>query len=859
MSTENRQITSEENSSELPSDDKLFAGQVHEQLPECEVFAGDEEFYKSLAESTRTTATQSGHAETNQLPTESIRHKRFSTIQKILITCIAAIAVIMLLYALLKSPSGPVTSWPQASSEQPAVGVRQSLLTKPPAESPLHPIQQQVQKPEPVHASGPAHPLSLEVAESLYQKRNYDKAYSAYNQLHQGLLTNSEEELLRDFLQLRMALCMKKAGNFDQANHLFRTVLQSHSPVIRATANYHLCLLEMQKKQYLKARARAYQTIGLISAVHSSKDWGPALRSNCCFLVAESITRKVLSLCDADNDLPAKLWVVTPWLDPFTGLSDTKLRSLLNSGSKQLSKGLLGPQIQKLANSNKAGLPRWSVICHSASIEELLARFAANTDLDVQWASGLNSIGIRKRPVSLYLPAATSPQFATIAAGCVGLLARFDEKGVVTIYNPANYSSLSKHVSLLTQEAISLWQKFILTFYTDERIPNAHFALGLLQAPQGKVVEAIAEYKLVANRFPHTSLAPVALLHSSKVKSNLHNYPGARDDLEQLVEQYPDTEIAEKAYLRLADATMNAGFKTEAARLYRKVYNLEFSLESQTSSALRAGRCFYEIKDFQSASKWLTRYIRLARDHSGKDIYSAYLLLGKSNLALGKTQPACDAFQCALAGQLPKEEYVETISALVKAHVKLKDFIKALDVLENIQSWQLSQKESIEILLLKSEILRTIGLADKAIAALRDRNEYTTEPQSKAKISFELAKCYITKGDLQLAQKKLTETLMTAEPGPLAHEVTLELADVCLKLGQNSQAISTCSQLLNSALPAQIKQKALHIMAAAYNQQKNYNKAALTLLGQWKETETLNKERTPDDQPTTEQSPMKAK
>jgi tetratricopeptide (TPR) repeat protein len=458
----------------------------------------------------------------------------------------------------------------------------------------------------------------------------------------------------------------------------------------------------------------------------------------------------------------------------------------------------------------------------------------------------------------LHLPATTTQQFVTVAAGCTGLLARLDEKGVVNIFNPADYSSLSEHISLLSEEAISLWQKLILTFYDDKRIPTAHFALGLLQTQKGQVNNAIAEYKLVANRFPHTPLAPLALSHSSKLKTNLHDYPGARNDLEQVIEQYPDTEIANQACLRLADVTMKAGLKTEAIRLYRKVYNLGFSLESQTTAALGAGKCFYQTKDFQSAEKWLMRYISLAKDHTSKDLYSAYFLLGKSNTALGKSEQACNAFQYALGGQLSKEEYIETVSALVKVHLKLGNSIQALDILENIQPWQFSQKESIEILLLKSEALRSMGLVDKAIVALRNRAEYIPDQQLKAKISFELAKCHIAEGNLELARRKLAEILITIEPSPFAHEVALKLADVCLQLGQNPQAISVCLQLLDSAPSAQIRQKALNILATVYNRQKNYEKAVLALLGRWNEAKTSGQKRTFDGPAVTDQPPTGA-
>ena len=437
----------------------------------------------------------------------------------------------------------------------------------------------------------------------------------------------------------------------------------------------------------------------------------------------------------------------------------------------------------------------------------------------------------------MYLPSATTQQFVTVAAGCTGLVARRDEKGVVNIFNPARYSYVSEHISFLSEEAVSLWQKFLLRFPADTRLANVHFALGLLHTSQGWPTESIAEYKLVANRFSRSSLAPFALLNSSKLKNSLHDYPGGREDLKQLVEQFPDAEIAGKAYLYLADTTAKAGLNTEAARLYRKVYNLSLSSESQSAAALGAGRCSYNMGDCESAAKWLTQYIRLAKDRKNKNLYSAYFLLGKTCLALENSEAACDAFQYALQGgpsRLAKEEYIETISALVGVYMQQGHFVQALDILEDIHSVALSRKESIEILLRKSKVLRAMGLVDKAIAILGDRAEYIPDPQLKAQICFELSDCYIEKGNLDIAHKKLAEVLVLAESGPLSHKIALRLAELCLQLGQNNQAISVCSQLLDLQPSEQIKQKTLDLLAMAYKQQKNYDRAALALLGQWK-------------------------
>jgi tetratricopeptide (TPR) repeat protein len=811
---------------------------IHQELSEYDLFAGDEDFYKLLAESSRQTPVQQSAGEP-QAPQGLNRYKyqRFSNLQKILVVSILAV-VSMLLYVLLKSSSGSVASSASIPAEQSVQPALQQSISRPSASGSEQVMQTQIHESEPMLL--PTQPLSLKVARNYLLQKEYDKAFAAYNELRQALPAG--EELLKDFLQLKMALCAKQVADFEKANRLLAMVSQSRSPAVRIVANYHLCLLEIQRKRYLRARTRAYNTIALIKAVDFDDDWALSFECDCSFLVAECLTRHILLLSSTDTDLPGDLWgKSTASSDPFGNLNETELRSFLNSGSEHLGRGLLDPEIRKL--EDQGGLPRWSVTSYGAPVEELLAKFAAGAKLDLHWSfkgtSGSDSVEgpIRQRPVSLYLPSATSQQIVLTAAGCAGLLAYTEGdpgRQKVTIYDPAEYSSLRRHISFLSQQAVSLWQKFVLTFYSDRRLGNAHFLMGLLHSQIELPIEAIAEYKLVANRFSQMSLAPFALLHSSKLKASLRDYPGAREDLKQLVEQYPDVEIYGQAYLRLADATMEAGLNAEAARLYQRVYNFGLSAESKTASAIGAAVCLYETKAYEDVAKWLTRYIDLAGNDENNNLYSAYFLLGQSNLALGKYQQACDAFKYALEEESSREQYVEAIASLVKSCIEQENFVEALDTLESVRSVALSKEQSVEMLLLKCRIFRMLGLLDTAIVSLRDRAEYISDAQLNAKISFELAQCHIAKGNLESARSVLSDILSTVEPGPLAQQTAMELADVCLKIGRGSQAVSVCLQLLELDVSEQKKQQILRMLAAAYNQQKNYDKATLALSGQWK-------------------------
>jgi tetratricopeptide (TPR) repeat protein len=806
--------------------DLLSALESHSQLSEQDMFAGEDDFYELLEESDQDTSAG-----------QFVEQRRFSSVQKVLVISIVAV-VLLIVYELLKRPLAPTADRSSTSANKAAPNVRQTPVSRPAVTEPVQVVQDQVREPEPVPPL--TRSLSLKVARDFYLQKNYKEAYAAYDQLRRAMPTN--EEMLRDFLQLRMAVCSKQVADFEQASRLLMAISQSRSPAVQTVANYHLCLLEIQRKRYLRARTRAYNTIALIKAVDFDNDWALSFECDCHFLAAECLTRHILSLTNTDSDLPDDLWSnPTAFLDPFGSLNEAELRGVLNSGSEYLGRGLLDPKIRRI--EHQSGPPRWSVISYGAPVEELMAKFAAGAEVDVHWAleaaASPNSRedAIRQRLVRLYLPAATSQQVVLIAAGCAGLLARPEnDPGTqkVTIFDPTEYSSLREQISFLSQQAISLWQKFVLTFYSDKRLANVHFVMGLLQSQIGLPTEAIAEYKLVANRFSQMQLASFALLQSSKVKASLRDYHGAREDLTQLVEQYHDSDIYGQAYLSLAHATMEAGLYPDAALLYRRVYNFGLSRESKTASAIGAAGCFYKTKSYEDTVEWLTRYINLAGEDENNNLYSAYFLLGQTNLALGQYQQACDAFRYALVEQNSRQQYIEAIVALAKGHIEQGHLVEALETLENASSVALSQEQSVEILLLKSRIYRLLGLTDTAIVFLRDRAEYVSDSQLSAKISFDLAQCHIAKGNLQDARSVLSEMLAVVEPGLLAQRTALELAEVCIKLGRSSQAVSVCLQLLDLDVSAQTKQKTLRTLAAAYSQEKDYDKAVLALSGQWK-------------------------
>ncbi|MBM4028776.1 MAG: hypothetical protein FJ280_25785, partial [Planctomycetes bacterium] len=256
-------------------------------------------------------------------------------------------------------------------------------------------------------------PLSLQLADKLYLRRDFEPARTMYEKLHRRLPATEDNQALRDFLLLRMALCLKNSGpaaeaggtsaslpeGMGDADGLLRAVSLSRWPILRALARYHQSVILLDRRRYLEAATRAYQTLALIEVANYDKKWVAAVQQQCGFLAAEAMTRHVLSLCDADVNLPAALWSGHPDLDPFVEIDEPQLRAFLAAGAEGLEGTVLGPQIRR--SGDQPGAPRWSVLCNGAPLEELLARFAANAGVSLHWtdtAPAATDDNLRARP-----------------------------------------------------------------------------------------------------------------------------------------------------------------------------------------------------------------------------------------------------------------------------------------------------------------------------------------------------------------------------------------------------------------------------------------------------------------------------
>lgn len=664
----------------------------------------------------------------------------------------------------------------------------------------------------------PEESISWEQTGRLFGTQKYDKAFAAYDVLLRRSRQIPANRILADYFLLRMGQCLSRLGKQAEAREELAEVTQSRSPIVRALAWYEFAQLDLAERRYISARSKAYHAIAAMGAM----DRPLAMEADCAFLIARTLTEKVRCFQTTKSLVR---WPADQAKDPFAKLDKAQIREYLQEGVGLWTPSL-DPSVAIRAQQNQAG--RWRVNCSQVAIEDLINQFGFQAGKDVKWISAKGPV--LRRSVNFYFRSVSSQKLSEVAAGMAGLIGRFTLHEI-RMYDPRNAASTLAQRDLLTREAISAWRLFFLRHSTDPRIPDGQFALAAINEWSGAKIDAIHEYELLARRFKRSNVAPRALLRSAKIKIGMMNYAKARKDLIDLLDLYPDHPGVDNVYLMLAQVNETAGHFDEAIRSYEHLYFRNLSTASREAASMGAGRCYARKDDHANATKWLARYAALIQEPNPQGYVDAYFLMARSEVARGNYEMAVQAYRRGLVGRPPLETRIPALLELVSVHCKQENFIAAIGVLNHLGRENLTDAQQCRKAVLTAEVLRSLGLAEKARSVLKRQLSAVDTPPLRAMVGLELTQCHMDVEDYDSAQRILTEILPTLEDGRTLWLAEVLLAEVCLKMSEPDQAIRIAQKVRVSTAPADLQRWAAKVLGEAHLRKKEYEKAALAFSG----------------------------
>lgn len=657
-------------------------------------------------------------------------------------------------------------------------------------------------------------------AERAYSAGQYAQAASLFRPLASRAKSIPSEHLTGDYFQLRQAQSLLKTGRTDESRKLLEYLQGCPSPVLRAMASYLLAREALAEKRYLACRTEAYRGVAALEAM----DGKLALQADCLFLVGRSLTEKYQTFHTTDRRIA---WPDSAGTDPFAELSRRELRDFLRDGRQRIQPRSLNATLR--IQHDPMNPSRWEVSCQNATVREVINQFATQSGLDVQWH--VKNTAAFRRPLDFHMRSVSSQMLSEVAAGMTGLIGRFTLDSIL-IYDPLAETSARAQSDLIRREASSAWRLFFLRHSQDHRVPTAHFALATLHAWSGESMAAINEYSLLAKRYDRSGEAPLALLASAKLKVNMMNYVGARQDLLDLLDLYPTYSQAGDVWLLLGNINENAGKFDDALDTYRNLYHRNLSESSRNMAALSAGRCYYRMKQYEDATKWFARFVATRPQPGSPEYVEAYFLLARSAAQSDQFDIAVQAFQRGLVGNPEKLARIPALLDLTGLMIRQEQYVQALGIVEKLQAENLWADAACRRAELHAEILRSIGLPDKARGAVRQAMNDLTDPSQQQSLKLELARCHIAARDDREARQVLTDLLPTLPDGPLADQATLLMAEICLRQDEPKQTITLARPLVTSQAPEPVKARARKLLGEAWLALQQYDKAALALSGE---------------------------
>lgn len=655
-------------------------------------------------------------------------------------------------------------------------------------------------------------------AETAFAKRDYDTALDRYSRLLLAGRRLPSEALAADFYQLRIAQCMWRLGRLKEAKRILERLQHSDSPVVRAVCDAGLARMKEAAGLHFSARTLAYQALG---ALHALEHRLP-LEADCDYLVARALSRKVNALHTTEQVIPWSRLTVT---EVFSGRTEAEIRLLLEQGAPRPNDAAEPPPVRIQKNGSL-----WTLRSSKASLEDLLNQFASKTGKDLVWRGVPPAV--RRRSLSFTLRGVSQQRACEVACGMAGLVAGFTWDQVV-VHDPQTVSRLSDQKELLSEEATSTWRRFSLRYPADNRVPEGLFALGTLAEWSGDTVGALKRYQTLGRQYQRELvLAPRALMQSARLRiAHLRDYAGAQADLEDLLDLYPQYPQSDQVYLSLGRVHMQRGKPEEAIRIFLRVYSLNASPESRWAACLEAGACHRQLGEYEKASQWLGRCITSDERPGGADLVRAYLLLGRSEAAQGNRAAAVAAFRQALAAKPLRARHVEAVLALAEVQREADDFVGAMATLRRIEEEDLTDAQRYAYLMQLSKLHRAMGLPDRARALLRKRGSRLSDGQLRALIAVEQARCLLEAGDPRAARQGISEALAQLKSGPEAWRASLDLAEICMKMGDFEQAVVFALEVRRADCPDDTRRRALEMLGRCYLRQEKYEEAAEALAG----------------------------
>jgi len=583
-----------------------------------------------------------------------------------------------------------------------------------------------------------------------FQQSKYNDAYNVFNHLSEGKdsiaiqsfiwkgeakrYSGNYKEALKifeEFLKLYptdpsapmveslIGLIYFEQHNYDLSSKYLSNATSSDDPVIRAKAFTMIGEIELNKKNYIKARGNFEPAVRITDAENSIHLRALLGLGVSLFFLGEP-ENAAESLREAENINPAfetdriNFYMAECYFKSGKYQEALTRYNAINSKDDEFVKQIIysrGYCFFNLGNYDNA-------VYQFSEFIEKYPNDSRVTDAKLRLADSYFGSKNFTAASRIFKQLFQSGKYST------------DDPYTYYLYAQALYKSGETEAAI--NEFFTLQQKFPKSLYAE----NSLFTIGFIRFQNGAYKEAIDDYRNVLQIYKNSSLAPVVYYSIGDAFFNQEKYDSAIVNYQNVLTKYPSSEYVFDAVNGIQYSYVAMGKSDNAVDLIDRFIGQNPNMKFSDQIYFKKGEIYYSQGDYQKAKISYQEFI--AQYPKSTYVPEAYYWLGKSSQNLKQDDEAIFYFTKVFENYPSSESAAVSVIELGKIYETTGNYTASIELLEKASTILKDSPRLPEILFIKGTTYIKADDVQKAYGTFEDLAMYHPETLFADKAKFEM-------------------------------------------------------------------------------------------------------------------------
>jgi len=305
-----------------------------------------------------------------------------------------------------------------------------------------------------------------------------------------------------------------------------------------------------------------------------------------------------------------------------------------------------------------------------------------------------------------------------------------DDPYTYYLYAQALYKS--GEIEAAINEFSTLQQKFPKSLYAE----NSLFTIGFIRFQNGDYKEAIDDYRNVLQIYKNSSLAPVVYYSIGDAFFNQEKYDSAIVNYQNVLTKYPLSEYVFDAVNGIQYSYVAMGKPDNAVDLIDRFIGQNPNMKFSDQIYFKKGEIYYSQGDYQKAKISYQEFI--AKYPKSTYVPEAYYWLGKSSQNLKQDDEAIFYFTKVFENYPSSESAAVSVIELGKIYETIGNYTASIELLEKASTILKDSPRLPEILFIKGTTYIKADDVQKAYGTFEELAMYHPETLFADKAKFEM-------------------------------------------------------------------------------------------------------------------------